>query len=170
MSEQPVVFLSHSIAAADQPILTRLDEEFRSLGVEVYLAEREFSATTSTAKIRAAIASSQVVVVLLTVSGSASAWVNTEVGIAIEQGKPIVPLVEEGVEPPGPIRERDQIRFNRDRLEEAVARVWQFIKNIRERASQTESSEWDAFATGVAVGALLTLVVVLIIVAVASRK
>jgi hypothetical protein len=171
MAERIVVFLSHSVGAADQPILARLDAEFQNLGVGVYVAEREFSPTTPTVKIRDAIASSQVVVVLLTSAGTSSAWVNTEVGIALEQGKPIVPLVEEGVEPKGPIKERDQIRFSRDHLEDAVERVTRFIKAVREQAASTEPpSQEEDFAAGVAVGAIVMLVVVLIVVALASRE
>jgi hypothetical protein len=157
------VFLSHSVNKRDLPILSRLDRAWREAGAEVYLAEREFSPTTVTEKVRGAIARSDVVVVLLTATGTASSWVNAEVGIALELAKPIVPFVEEGVEPPGPIRDRNQIRFSRKNPEEAISRATSFLESLKRPESAVHDG--DDFAAGLVVGVVLAVVVVLLIVA-----
>jgi hypothetical protein len=153
------VFLSHSVNERDRPILTRLESEWRRAGAEVYLAEREFAPTTVSQK-------ADVVVVLLTQAGTASSWVSAEVGIALELAKPIVPFVEEGVDPTGPIRERDQIRFNRRNPEEAIARTTRFLESLKQPSAHADTG--DEFAAGLMVGILLAAVVVLLIVALAQ--
>jgi hypothetical protein len=160
------VFLSHSVNERDRPILTRLESEWRRAGAEVYLAEREFAPTTVSQKVRGAIAQADVVVVLLTQAGTASSWVSAEVGIALELAKPIVPFVEEGVDPTGPIRERDQIRFNRRNPEEAIARTTRFLESLKQPSAHADTG--DEFAAGLMVGILLAAVVVLLIVALAQ--
>ncbi len=166
MSVSVRVFLSHSVSEKDRPLLQRLESEWRESGIEVYLAEREFAPTGPTEKVRGAMTRSDVVVVLLTESGSSSSWVAVEIGLAIEQSKPIIPLVEEGVDPPGPIRERDQIRFNRQRPEEAIGRATRFIESFR---PTTTEPDVDPFIAGVIVGAVITAFIVLLIVALARK-
>lgn len=167
------IFLSHSVSDGDRALLSKIDSECRSLNISVYIAEREFSPTTVTDKLRRAIASADAFVVLLTSSGASSAWVNTEVGIALEQDKPIIPIVEEGVAPQGPIRERDQIRFTRGRIDDAIRRTTQFLQTLSQSGKSGEEPREGTgpdFATGFVIGAAVTVLIVLVIVALASRE
>jgi len=66
--------------------------------MDVYLAEHDVQAGESLAmKVRSAIRRSDAIVVLLTKSGAASAYVHQEVGVAVEAGRPVIPIVETGV-------------------------------------------------------------------------
>jgi hypothetical protein len=160
------VFLSYSVAPADRPLLDHVEKECSNLGIGLYLAEREFSPTTVSEKLRGAIRTSDCVVVLLTASGSASSWVNQEIAIANEMSKPIVPLLEEGVEAPGLIRERDQIRFSREGFSEAFDRATRFIGSLRGQPSEpAESSDNTDLLVGIAIGAVIVVLVVLIVLA-----
>lgn len=168
MSSQ--VFLSHSVASADKPLLEHVEHECAQLGIELYLAEREFAPTTVTDKIRGAIQSSDCVIVLLTAAGKASSWVNQEIAIANEMEKPIVPLLEEGVEAPGLIRERDQIRYRRGSFKDAFDRAVRFIGTLREKSTQASPpSEGDAFFAGVIVGAAIVVVIGLVLLALSEQ-
>jgi hypothetical protein len=70
-------------------------------GMEVYLAEHDVQAGESLAmNVRSAIRRSDAIVVLLTKSGAASAYVHQEVGVAVEAGKLVIPIVETGVATP----------------------------------------------------------------------
>ena len=160
------VFLSHSVAASDRPLLDHVERECAQLGIGLYLAEREFSPTSVTEKIRGAIRGSDCLVVLLTTSGNASSWVNQEIAIASEMSKPIVPLLEDGVDPPGLIRERDQIRFNRTRFSEAFGRVTRFLESLRGARSASDTEEnYDQILLGIAIGAAVTAIVILLVLA-----
>jgi nucleoside 2-deoxyribosyltransferase len=76
----------------------RFRDQAAAAGMEVYLAEHDVQPGESLAeKVRKAIRRSDAVVVLLTKSGAASAYVHQEVGVAIEAGKPVIPIVETGV-------------------------------------------------------------------------
>lgn len=97
VAEQLKVFLSH--AAKDASLVNLVRRQLQALGVSVYLAEDDPRPGTVLAeKVRAAIHNSHVVVVLITTAGLNSAYVQQEVGIAHECGKPIVPIVEKGIE------------------------------------------------------------------------
>jgi hypothetical protein len=160
------LFLSHSVAEPDRPLLEHIEKECAQLGISLYLAEREFSPTTVTEKLRGAIQSSDCVVVLLTASGTMSAWVNQKIAIANEMSKPIVPLLEENVEAPGMIRERDQIRFSRTMFADAFERVTRYISSLkREPSGDSPVVDYDDLLLGMAIGAAIVAVVVIVILA-----
>lgn len=70
-----------------------------ALGISVYLAEHDPQPGTILAeKVRAAIHRCHAVVVLITTTSVDSAYVQQEVGIAHECGKPLVPIVEKGID------------------------------------------------------------------------
>lgn len=70
-----------------------------SLGISVYLAEHDPQPGTVLAeKVRAAIHRCQAVLALITTASISSAYVQQEIGIAHECGKPIIPVVEKGID------------------------------------------------------------------------
>ncbi len=68
---------------------------------------------------------------LLTTDGVASAWVNQEVGYAVRCGKLVVPLLEDGVKPPGLLQGKEYLRFHRDRLSDALDRGTDFLDRLK---------------------------------------
>jgi hypothetical protein len=91
------VFLSH--ATSDHTQVTLVRQQIEALGISVYLAEHDPKPGTVLAeKVRDAIRRSHAVVVLITTSSVNSAYVQQEVGIAHECGKPLVPIIEKGID------------------------------------------------------------------------
>lgn len=91
------VFLSH--ATSDQTQVALVRQQIEALGISVYLAEHDPKPGTVLAeKVREAIRRSHAVVVLITTSSINSAYVQQEVGIAHECGKPLVPIIEKGID------------------------------------------------------------------------
>jgi TIR domain len=91
------VFLSHS--TEDLAHVTLVKRQIEALGIDVYLAEHDPKPGTSIAtKVEHAMRRCHAVVVLITHTSINSAYVQQEVGLARAFGKPIVPIVELGVE------------------------------------------------------------------------
>jgi len=90
------IFLSHS--SRDEPIVEPIRAQAQSLEVEVYLHEMhpEPGARLSL-KITEAIKASDALVVLVTLNTVTSAYVNQEIGFALGQQLPVIPLVSRGV-------------------------------------------------------------------------
>lgn len=91
------VFLSH--ATVDEQHVALVQQQMEALGISVYLAEHDPQPGTILAeKVRDAIHRCHAVVVLITTESLNSAYVQQEIGIAHECGKPIVPIVEKGID------------------------------------------------------------------------
>jgi len=164
-----IAFVSHSISDADKALVEHVESELNSPGVKLYLAEREFSPTSVSDKLKAAIASSDFVVALLTTSGASSPYVNWELGVAETMAKPIIPLLEEGVEAPSAIHEKDQIRFKRDAFRDAFKRATLYVsRNFPGPAAEPEpdakyGNSDDDLETGIVIGIVITAVIVLLV-------
>lgn len=91
------VFLSH--AKADSDHVSLVARQIEALGIKVYLAEHDSMPGTSLAqKVEDAITRCHAVVVLITTTSINSAFVQQEVGIAHSRNKPIIPIVESGID------------------------------------------------------------------------
>jgi len=108
------VFVSHSMSESDQDLVKDSCTSLNSIAVEVILSERDFQSGRISNKVRNDIRRSDCVMTLLTEDGRDSAWVEQEIGIAIEQDKIIIPMLEKGLSPPGAISEIECIYFTRD--------------------------------------------------------
>ena len=85
-------FISHS--SEDIDLASQIDELLRGAGLSCFLAGNELRAgTVWMDKVRDALRSCRVVVLLLTPNSYSSAWVMSEAGAAWGLGKPIVPVV-----------------------------------------------------------------------------
>src|SRR5437667_2412042 len=92
------VFLSH--AKADLDILLKVEQHMRALDVKVYKYEGDPQGGESLAdKLQQRIGECDVVVVLLTKNSQLRPSLHTEVGIARAMGKPIIPVIELGIDP-----------------------------------------------------------------------
>ena len=90
------IFISHS--SLDRTWVELLAVQARALGIVPYLAEHDpRPGTLLSEKVRGAIRASEAVVVLLTTSSIESPYVHQEIGVALEQGKLVVPLVHPAV-------------------------------------------------------------------------
>ncbi len=90
------VFLSHS--SKDATIMEWVAAQVRAMGIEPYVASQESHPGALLAqKVSRAITETDAVIVLLTEAGAASAYVQQEVGVAIQASKPILALVDSAV-------------------------------------------------------------------------
>lgn len=118
------LFLSHSAADHDAVALVR--RQIEALGVDVYLAEHDPQPGTSiAAKVERAIARCHAVVVLITNNSVDSAFVQQEVGMARNAGKPLIPIVEKNVDKSrlGLLVETEWLELDMTRPTEALAKV-----------------------------------------------
>lgn len=94
---RPQLFLSH--ASRDVRHVEMVSAQLEAMGVHVYLAEHDPLPGVNLAdKVRCAIADSDAVVILLTTLSVNSSYVHQEIGVAIEQGKRLIPIVETGLD------------------------------------------------------------------------
>lgn len=118
------VFLSHSVDDRDH--VTLVQRQIEALGIDVYLAEHDPKPGTSiAAKIDEALRRSHAVVVLITATSINSAYVQQEVGLARAYGKPIVPIVEKGVDKSrlGMLGEVEYLELDLSQPADALAKV-----------------------------------------------
>lgn len=91
------VFLSHN--AADAAWVKWIGNNCNTVGIEAYLYEHDPRPGEMLAeKVRAGITNSDALVVLLTENSLFSAYVQQEIGLAKGLRKPVVPLVQPGVD------------------------------------------------------------------------
>ncbi|MGH9426947.1 MAG: toll/interleukin-1 receptor domain-containing protein [Terriglobia bacterium] len=90
------VFLSHS--STDARWVKWIAANAQQVGIEVYLYEHDPQPGRLLAdKVQAAIQSSDALVVLLTGNSQFSAYVQQEIGAAKALNKPVIPLVQPGI-------------------------------------------------------------------------
>jgi nucleoside 2-deoxyribosyltransferase len=72
-------------------------------------------------------------VVLLTKNGIRSNWVKQEIGYAIKTGRPLIPLVEEGVEPKdlAALQGREYIEYNPFQPQQALIKTSTYVKSLK---------------------------------------
>jgi hypothetical protein len=118
------VFLSHS--SRDEALVEPIRAQASAIEVDVYLHELhpEPGATLS-AKISEAIKSSDALIVLITPNTVVSPYVNQEIGYALGQSLPIIPLVTPGVagEQLAMLEGVEYVVFDPDRPHEALTHL-----------------------------------------------
>ena len=134
------VFISHSVE--DQWIVYELSKLLKLNGVDAVVAEWIFAPSYPIPdKVARLIDESDCVLVLLTRNGVRSEWVHSEVGYAWGAGKPIILVVEEGVEIKGPLEGRECIPFSRDNPQDAVNRAVHYLKTLAVRKEEEERNK-----------------------------
>ena len=87
------VFISHS--AQDQGLVISLANLLSKFGVDVSVAEWYLTpGERLDEKVFEQIKKSNCIVALLTRNGMRSSWVQQEIGFSLQQGKPVIPMVE----------------------------------------------------------------------------
>ncbi len=123
------VFLSHS--AKDKSVLGNIVEETRHLGINLYLYEHDLQPGTMIAdKVKKEISGADLFVVLLTKESQYSAYVQQEIGIAEGANKPVVPLVESGVEDRSlaTLKGMEYVEFDPVNPEKSLAELRHYLK------------------------------------------
>jgi len=162
------VFISHCTANADGAVVSELAKRLHGRGIEAYLAERDLQPGKSlSSKILDRIRGSDFVAVLWTRDGSASAWVNQEVGEANAEGKPVIPIVEKGVRVVGALEGLEYIEFDRSNPDTALNSLESYLQrraeSEKERSAQLDSDEaTDALLIALAVAAIIVIILLIV--------
>jgi len=104
------------------------------LDVEVFVAEYKPEAGTELwEKIQRMIEKSYVVIVLLTINGVRSKWVNQEVAMAKTLDKKFIPIVESAIkdEIPIPLRDLEYVPFLKENPIETIEKVCFRLRDLK---------------------------------------
>ncbi len=151
------VFFSHSTGVEDSWIVDSVENYYRSnpqFGVDIYIAERYPEPGRSISeKIMERIRESDCVLFLLTKNGTYSQWVAREYQSALENRKPIVPLVEKDVEKEAKsfLGDREYVTFDRDNPRDTFSWLVQYLDSLKGQ------KERDELIQGLIVGGLFIL-------------
>ncbi len=142
------VFISHS--TRDQGLVITLANLLTQFGVEVFVAEWYLApGELLDSKVFSQIEQADCVVVLLTQNGIRSNWVQQEIGYAIKLKKPIIPLVERGMDPKdlGALQGREYIEYDPSQPREALLKVSNYVKSLE--LKRTERNKALLIAGGI---------------------
>ncbi len=142
------VFVSHK--TDELPVLQELVSALNQVGIGVYIAERSPwpGIYLYDQKIIPAIANSDCMLVLLTSNSASSPDVNQEIGIARSHNKPIVALVENGVQVKGLLAGREVVFFDRYNPLSALQTAFEHFQNQAAMKEKAESARNAALLIG----------------------
>jgi nucleoside 2-deoxyribosyltransferase len=126
------VFISHS--THDQGLVMYLARLLKKFGVDPSVAEWYLTpGEPFDKKIEGQIRSSDCIIVLLTRNGIRSSWVQQEIGYSMGQGKPIIPIVEKGIEPKvlGALEGKEYIEYDPHQYDEAINKLIHYVESLK---------------------------------------
>ncbi len=133
------VFISHS--AQDQGLVISLANLLSKFGVEVFVAEWYLTpGERLDKKVFEQIKKSDCIVVLLTRNGMRSSWVQQEIGYSLQRDKPVIPMVEKGIEPKdlAALQGREYIEYDRYQYQQALSKLSTYVKSLKLRKEEKE--------------------------------
>ncbi len=142
------VFVSHK--TDELPLLQGLVSSLNQVGIGVYIAERSPwpGIYLYDQKIIPAIANSDCMLVLLTSNSALSPDVNQEIGIARSYDKPIIALIENGVQGKGLLVGREVVLFDRNNPLPALQTAFEHFQSRAEMKEKAESDRNAALIIG----------------------
>lgn len=135
------VFISHS--TSDQGMVISLANLLSKYGVKVFVAEWYLTpGERLTTKVFNQIKNSDCVIVLLTRNGIRSNWVQQEIGYALNSVKPLIPLVERGVDPKdlGRLQGIEYIEYDPYKPQQALIKVSTYVKSLKLKKEEQEKT------------------------------
>ena len=126
------VFISHS--TRDRGLVISLSHLLSEFGVDVHVAEWYLTPGEHLdRKVFKLIQGANCVVVLLTRNGVRSNWVHQEVGYALKSNKPIIPLVERGLNERdlGALLGTEYIEYDPGQPEAALLKTSTYVKSLK---------------------------------------
>lgn len=135
------VFISHS--TRDQGLVIALTNLLSKYGATVFVAEWYLlPGERLDKKVFEQIKNSDCVAVLLTRNGIRSNWVQQEIGHALSLQKPLIPLVEKGIEPKdlGALQGREYIEYDPNRPQEALIRTATYVGSLKLKKEDQEKA------------------------------
>jgi nucleoside 2-deoxyribosyltransferase len=135
------VFISHS--AQDQGLVISLANLLSKFGVDVSVAEWYLTpGERLDDKVFEQIKKSDCIVALLTRSGMRSSWVQQEIGFSLQQGKPVIPMVEKGIEQKdlAALQGREYIEYDWYQYQQALSKLSTYVKSLKLKKEDKEKA------------------------------
>ena len=135
------VFISHS--TRDHGLVIALANLLSKYGVRVLVAEWYLAPGEALLKkVAAQIQNSDCVVALLTRNGMRPNWGQQEIGYTLKSQKPIIPLVENGVDQKdlGALQGREYIEYDPARPQEALVRTASYVRSLKLKKEEQEKA------------------------------
>ena len=118
------VFVSHSMRPHDLPLLRGVCEHLSHHGITYYLAERDWRfGEVLPARVENEIKRCDCVIGFLTAGGTASAYVNQELTVAMTAKKPVIPVLEKGADVTGFRVGLDYIELDRNAPQDCATKL-----------------------------------------------
>lgn len=133
------VFISHS--AQDQGLVISLANLLSKFGVDVSVAEWYLTpGERLDEKVFEQINKSDCIVALLTRNGMRSSWVQQEIGYSLKQDKPVIPMVEKGIESKdlAALQGREYIEYDRYQYQQALSKLSTYVKSLKLKKEEKE--------------------------------
>jgi nucleoside 2-deoxyribosyltransferase len=135
------VFISHS--AQDQGLIISLANLLSKFGVEVFVAEWYLTpGERLDKKAFEQIKTSDCIVALLTRNGIRSSWVQQEIGYSLQRDKPVIPMVEKGIEPKdlAALQGREYIEYDPHQYQQALSKLSTYVKSLKLKKEEKEKA------------------------------
>lgn len=135
------VFISHS--TRDQGLVISLANLLSKFEVEVFVAEWYLTlGERLDKKVFEQIEMSDCVVALLTREGIRSNWVQQEIGYSLQRNKPIIPIVEKGIDPKdlAALSGRDYIEYDPYQYQQVLIKLSTYVKSLKLKKEEQEKA------------------------------
>lgn len=135
------VFISHS--TQDQGLVISLANLLSKFGVEVFVAEWYLSpGERLDTKVFGQIEKSDCIVALLTREGIRSNWVHEEIGYSLQLNRPIIPIVEKGVDPKdlAALQGRTYIEYDPYQYQQALMELSTYVRSLKLKKEEQEKA------------------------------
>lgn len=127
------VFISHS--TKDMHLVEEFKKLVEAKGIEAYVAAKDVQpGGVLSDKLVKNIKASNCLVAILTKDGVISGTLQNELGVAKASNIRIVPLVEEGVNPEGVLTGIEQLRFDKDQIDQALKDAAIYLSTLKKQA------------------------------------
>jgi nucleoside 2-deoxyribosyltransferase len=135
------VFISHS--AQDRGLVISLANLLSKFEVDVFVAEWYLTpGERLDEKVLEQIKKSDCIVALLTRNGMRSSWVQQEIGFSLQRDKPVIPIVERGIEPKdlAALQGREYIEYDRYQYQQALSKLSTYVKSLKLKKQEKEKA------------------------------
>lgn len=159
------VFIAHTEAEEDKPIVDRCIDWLEANNIEYYLAELSLEPDKPLpVKIENAIKTSDCVLLIQTKRGALSTWVQQEAALSRAFTKPTIILLEKGVKVKGLLRDYGYLTLDRSNPDDALQKITDYFVNTK------TSKEISETMGAIILGGLALMFIIGLVALAAPRK
>lgn len=135
------VFISHS--TQDRGLVISLANLLSKFGLKVSVAEWYLApGERIDKKVFGQIQRSDCVIALLTQNGIRSNWVEQEIGYSLHRNKPVIPIVEKGIDSKdlAALHGREYIEYDPSQPQQALIKTSTYVKSLKLKKEKQEKT------------------------------